>query len=230
VADELLEGDGGSALRELVSRQQQQRTNNSGGGDGDSGTSTSTTSSSSYNDDASEFGGGDIEDGASGDAGDAAGTGGGASAPARAFQLKLLQPADIRASVALRAEEDGFSGAATSSMVRALLAAGGWGAAASEYFYQVGGWCRYRVIAVCREVGRARRRERATSPTQHARLTFSPKNKKDDWTGPKGGLGAELLLALGDPLQAVDVPWTPTTLVMDWSAEPQRLAPAPRAR
>ncbi len=39
---------------------------------------------------------------------------------------------------------------------------------------------------------------------------------QDGWSGPEGGVG-RLLLLLGDPLQQVDVPWTPTTLVQDWS-------------
>lgn len=92
------------------------------------------------------------------------------------FQLKLLQPADIQASVALRSEDDGFWSRHVSSMVGALLAVGGWRAEASEYFYQ------------------------------------------DDWSGPTS-LRGKILLLLGDPLQAVDIPWTPTTLVQDWSAQ-----------
>ncbi|KAI8462490.1 MAG: hypothetical protein J3K34DRAFT_448048 [Monoraphidium minutum] len=99
----------------------------------------------------------------------------------RVFQVKLLQPADIQASVALRSEDDGFWGRHASAMVGALLAAGGWRCDASEYFYQ------------------------------------------DDWSGPTS-LGARLLLALGDPLQAVDIPWTPTTLVGDYTCQPAAAA------
>jgi hypothetical protein len=55
-----------------------------------------------------------------------------------AFQIKVLRPADIEASVALRSEDDGFWARHVSAMVKALLAAGGWRADASEYFYQVG--------------------------------------------------------------------------------------------
>ncbi|GBF88207.1 hypothetical protein Rsub_00919 [Raphidocelis subcapitata] len=95
------------------------------------------------------------------------------------FQIKMLQPADIRASVALRSEEDGFWGRHVSAAVGALLAAGGWSTlnTPGEYFYQ------------------------------------------DDWKGPSS-LGDKLLLALGDPLQTVDIPWTPTTLVSDYAIAP----------
>jgi hypothetical protein len=61
-----------------------------------------------------------------------------AAAGQAVFQAKLLQPADIQASVALRSEDDAFWGRHVSAMVAALLAAGGWRAEASEYFYQVG--------------------------------------------------------------------------------------------
>jgi hypothetical protein len=88
--------------------------------------------------------------------------------------VKLLQPADIEGSVALRAEEDAFWSRHVSSMLAALFRAGGAEAVASEFFYQ------------------------------------------DTWSGPTR-LADKLLLLLGDPLQLVDVPWTPTTLVQDWS-------------
>lgn len=53
-------------------------------------------------------------------------------------QVKLLQPADIEASVALRAEQDAFWPRSVSAMLAALLRAGGHaGAAADEYFSQV---------------------------------------------------------------------------------------------
>ena len=39
---------------------------------------------------------------------------------------------------------------------------------------------------------------------------------QDNWSGPTS-LRERLLLALGDPLQAVDIPWRPTTLVQDWT-------------
>ncbi len=39
---------------------------------------------------------------------------------------------------------------------------------------------------------------------------------QDNWSGPTS-LRERLLLALGDPLQAVDIPWRPTTLVQDWA-------------
>lgn len=39
---------------------------------------------------------------------------------------------------------------------------------------------------------------------------------QDDWSGPKNNADA-LLLLFGDPLQQVDIPWYPTTLVQDWS-------------
>ena len=42
---------------------------------------------------------------------------------------------------------------------------------------------------------------------------------QDGWSGP-ADLRSRLLLALGDPLEAVDVPWDPTTLVMDFVVEP----------
>jgi hypothetical protein len=38
---------------------------------------------------------------------------------------------------------------------------------------------------------------------------------QDYWSGPQS-LGDKVLLLLGDPLQQVDVPWKPTTLVQDW--------------
>uniref|UniRef100_A0A383VZF7 Uncharacterized protein n=1 Tax=Tetradesmus obliquus TaxID=3088 RepID=A0A383VZF7_TETOB len=39
---------------------------------------------------------------------------------------------------------------------------------------------------------------------------------QDSWQGPSSAAG-KLLLVFGDPLQQVDVPWTPTTLVQDWT-------------
>jgi hypothetical protein len=39
---------------------------------------------------------------------------------------------------------------------------------------------------------------------------------QDNWQGPSSAAG-KLLLLFGDPLQQVDVPWTPTTLVQDWT-------------
>lgn len=38
---------------------------------------------------------------------------------------------------------------------------------------------------------------------------------QDEWSGPTGAR-ERLLLLLGDPLEMVDVPWHPTTLVQDW--------------
>jgi hypothetical protein len=38
---------------------------------------------------------------------------------------------------------------------------------------------------------------------------------QDYWAGPSSAAD-KLLLLLGDPLQQVDVPWTPTTLVQNW--------------
>jgi hypothetical protein len=38
---------------------------------------------------------------------------------------------------------------------------------------------------------------------------------QDNWSGPTD-LKQRLLLALGDPLQQVDIPWHPTTLIQDW--------------
>eukprot|EP00882_Tetradesmus_deserticola_P020951 GHRQ01022644.1.p1 GENE.GHRQ01022644.1~~GHRQ01022644.1.p1 ORF type:complete len:196 (+),score=84.50 GHRQ01022644.1:453-1040(+) len=91
------------------------------------------------------------------------------------FQVKLHQPADIEGCVSLRQEEDGFWSRHVSSMLAALLAAGGYSAeSVDEYFYQ------------------------------------------DSWQGPSSAAG-KLLLLFGDPLQQVDVPWTPTTLVQDWT-------------
>ncbi|KAF6256925.1 hypothetical protein COO60DRAFT_59654 [Scenedesmus sp. NREL 46B-D3] len=95
--------------------------------------------------------------------------------PGLVFQVKLQQPADIEGCVSLRQEEDGFWSRHISSMLAALLAAGGYSAeAVDEYFYQ------------------------------------------DSWQGPSSAAG-RLLLLFGDPLQQVDVPWTPTTLVQDWT-------------
>lgn len=39
---------------------------------------------------------------------------------------------------------------------------------------------------------------------------------QDYWSGPQSTAG-KLLLLFGDPLQQVDVPWNPTTLVQNWS-------------
>jgi hypothetical protein len=90
-------------------------------------------------------------------------------------QVKLQQPADIEGCVSLRSEEDGFWSRHVSSMLAALLTAGGYSAESTdEYFYQ------------------------------------------DNWQGPSSAAG-KLLLLFGDPLQQVDVPWTPTTLVQDWT-------------
>lgn len=89
-------------------------------------------------------------------------------------QIKLSQPADIEASVALRSEEEGFWSRHVSSMLVALLREGGYQPAVDEYFYQ------------------------------------------DSWSGPSS-TADKLLLLFGDPLQQVGIPWTPTTLVQDWT-------------
>lgn len=89
------------------------------------------------------------------------------------LQLKLQQPADIEGVVALRSEEDGFWSRHVSSLVAALLRAGGYAPAVDEYFYQ------------------------------------------DFWSGPES-TADKLLLLFGDPLQQVEVPWNPTTLVQNW--------------
>lgn len=39
---------------------------------------------------------------------------------------------------------------------------------------------------------------------------------QDSWSGPQS-TGDKLLLLFGDPLQTVDIPWTPTTLVQNWT-------------
>ena len=91
-----------------------------------------------------------------------------------AAQIKLLQPADIEGSVALRSEEDGDM-RVTSSLLAALLEAGGY------------------VGVVCDEFW-----------------------SQDSWSGPQSA-GGKLLMLLGDPLQAVDIPWQPTTLVQNWT-------------
>jgi hypothetical protein len=89
--------------------------------------------------------------------------------------LKLQQPADIEGAVALRSEEDGFWSRHASSLLAALLQAGGYGAAGvDEYFYQ------------------------------------------DYWSGPES-TADKLLMMFGDPLQQVEVPWNPTTLVQNWA-------------
>lgn len=89
--------------------------------------------------------------------------------------MKLSYPADIEGSVALRSEEGGFWSRQVSSMLAALLHAGGYhSASVDEYFYQ------------------------------------------DYWQGPSRAAD-KLLLLFGDPLQQVDVPWTPTTLVQNWT-------------
>lgn len=91
------------------------------------------------------------------------------------LQVKLLQPADIEGSVALRAEEGGFWSCHVSSMLLTLLFTAGYNTAAvDEYFYQ------------------------------------------DYWQGPSR-TADKLLLLFGDPLQQVEVPWTPTSLVQNWT-------------
>lgn len=39
---------------------------------------------------------------------------------------------------------------------------------------------------------------------------------QDYWSGPENKLD-KLLLLLGDPLEQVQVPWNPTTLVQNWT-------------
>lgn len=56
-------------------------------------------------------------------------------------------------------------------------------------------------------------------PCNARRPPPAPTQPKDDWSGPSS-LGGRLLLLLGDPLQNVDIPWTPTTLVQDWTIAP----------
>lgn len=38
---------------------------------------------------------------------------------------------------------------------------------------------------------------------------------QDEWRGPQT-LQERALLLLGDPLQTVEVPWVPTSLIQDW--------------
>eukprot|EP00891_Asterochloris_glomerata_P008125 jgi/Astpho2/8125/Aster-x1482 len=54
------------------------------------------------------------------------------------LQIKLQRPADIAGSVALRSEEDGFSGRPAASMLEAVFAAAGFpdSVLADEYFFQ----------------------------------------------------------------------------------------------
>lgn len=90
------------------------------------------------------------------------------------FQVTLRGPADIQGSVSLRGEEDGWWGRAESSLLAAVLAAGGHpDATTDEFFFQ------------------------------------------DQWQGPKA-LADKALLFFGDPLQTVEVPWVPTSLIQDW--------------
>eukprot|EP00955_Chlamydomonas_euryale_P012820 138311-Chlamydomonas_euryale.AAC.2 len=90
------------------------------------------------------------------------------------FQVKIHEPADIKGSIALRAEEDGFWSRAVSSMVAVLLKQAGYGeAVADEYFFQ------------------------------------------DEWSGPTD-FSSQLLMLLGDPLEMVDVPFVPTTLIQNY--------------
>jgi hypothetical protein len=90
------------------------------------------------------------------------------------MQLKLQQPADIEGAVALRSEDDSFWSRHASSLISALLHAGGYSPVVDEYFYQ------------------------------------------DSWSGPQS-TADKLLLLFGDPLQQVEVPWYPTTLVQNWT-------------
>ena len=54
-------------------------------------------------------------------------------------QVTLRGPADIQGSVSLRGEEDAWWGRAESSLLAAVLAAGGYPqASADEFFFQVG--------------------------------------------------------------------------------------------
>lgn len=41
---------------------------------------------------------------------------------------------------------------------------------------------------------------------------------QDAWHGPKG-LKDRILLFLGDPLMSVEVPWTPESLVQNWTVD-----------
>jgi hypothetical protein len=93
-------------------------------------------------------------------------------------QVKLLQPADISGSVALRQEDDGFWGRHASALLAALLAAGGWRAECSEYFYQA------RAVVRERLWGAARRR---VAP----RLAFMSASGSASGKGPSPGAREE---------------------------------------
>jgi len=47
---------------------------------------------------------------------------------------------------------------------------------------------------------------------------------QDEWRGPRT-LGERALLLLGDPLQTVEVPWVPTSLIQDWRLGSPSIAP-----
>jgi len=104
---------------------------------------------------------------------DAVGAGGGV------FQVRLLRPADLDASVAMRAEESGrlFPRPAACMVLAVLRAAGAGAATASESFFQ-------------------------------------------DAFQPPESLSDRLLLAVGDPLFRVRVPWEPTSVVIDFDVAP----------
>jgi hypothetical protein len=129
-----------------------------------------------------------------GAAGRGAAEGGSPAAPVQ-FQVKVHLPADIEASVALLQEEEGFWGRSCSALLGAVFEAGGWGAASVA--------------------GAGSGPAAAGGGGGGGGAAVDEFFYQDAWSGPSA-LGDRLLLLLGDPLQQVEVPFTPQTLVQNW--------------
>ena len=126
--------------------------------------------------------------------------------PIMPSQVKLYLPADLEGGVALRAEADGFWSRAASSMLARLMHLAGYRSSVDEYFFQ-DSWRGPQRKVWTRDVDR----RCGTVQGGPAEFLSSPL-----LPSPSATQVDQLLLFFGDPLQLVDVPWTPTTLVQDW--------------
>lgn len=132
------------------------------------------------------------------------------------FQLKLHRPADIGASVALRSEEGAAWPHTVSLCLEQLLRReaarqgqgrlqeGGAGGTSS------GLGAGYGIGAEESGSGAQGAQEDGTVVVEVDEYFY-----QDVWQGPRG-LGSQLLLLLGDPLEQVGVDFVPTSLVQDW--------------
>ena len=56
---------------------------------------------------------------------------------------------------------------------------------------------------------------RKESPAARGSRAMWAGGVQDEWRGPRT-LQERALLLVGDPLQTVEVPWVPTSLIQDW--------------